>query len=309
MDEPKITPVIFKFNSYVNWIYIDIDQPFNIKVFEDAISDIPNLQITKPEKREDIALGALESNVQMTTNLGVITIDYHTTAFDIDPQFLSPEEREWWFDRDAGYYISGNRALMEMVLSQLNSSNYFLDATEMQKEIEPPIVSLKPTFESLLSAFKKSPRETKKFWKEILVNYNHPQRHYHTLTHLRNLFAILELKKNEISDWEVVQFAVFYHDIVYDIFRNDNEEQSAEWAVRVMHSLEIDPQRIDRCKRHILATKGPGEAASPRARPSCACAPSTPSARSAPARPARRGSCRPRTAPVPTRPAPAPNRR
>lgn len=257
MDKPSVKPVIFRFNSNVNWIYIEIDQSFNIKVFEEAISGISNLQIIKSKKNYDASFGTLESTVQMTTNLGVITIDYHR-RLDIDPQVLSPEEREWWFDRDSGYYISANPALMEMVLSQLNSSNYFLDATEPQKEIEPPFVSLKPTFESLLSTYQKSPNKIKIFWKEIMVNYNHPQRFYHTLTHLRNLFSILELKKNEIVDWEVVQFAVFYHDIVFDVSRSDNEEQSAVWAERVMQSLEIDPQRIDRCKRHILATKGHG---------------------------------------------------
>jgi predicted metal-dependent HD superfamily phosphohydrolase len=56
---------------------------------------------------------------------------------------------------------------------------------------------------------------------------------------------------------------VFYHDIVLDVFRSDNEEQSAAWAERVMLSIGVNSPRIDRCKRHILATKGHGVNADP----------------------------------------------
>jgi predicted metal-dependent HD superfamily phosphohydrolase len=128
------------------------------------------------------------------------------------------------------------------------------------KALDLPFTSfrsaIKPSFESLISTYTKSPAQIKKLWKEIVVNYTDPKRHYHTLTHLRNLMAILETHKDQLMDWEIIQFAIFFHDIVYDVSRNDNEEQSAAWAERVMQSINVEPTRIERCKRHILATKG-----------------------------------------------------
>lgn len=128
------------------------------------------------------------------------------------------------------------------------------------KTVELPLTSfrsaIKPSFESLVSTYKKGPAQIKKLWKEIVVNYIDPTRHYHTLTHLRNLMAILETHKDQLMDWEIIQFAIFYHDIVYDVSKNYNEEQSAVWAERVLQSLNVEAARIERCKSHILATKG-----------------------------------------------------
>ncbi len=96
----------------------------------------------------------------------------------------------------------------------------------------------------------------KRYWNELRERYLEGGRFYHNLIHIANVYKALTPVKNEIEDWEVLVLAVLYHDIVYDVTQQDNEEQSAIWAERVMHSLNIEPKRIERCKRHILATKG-----------------------------------------------------
>lgn len=264
MNESPVKPVIFEFNSSVNegWIYIGIDQSFNPKVFEDEVSRIPDLRILK-QQISYATSGTLEFMVEIATNLGQITIEHHLRAYPFD----SAEERVWG-GIDLGYHISANQRLMDMILLQLNRSSYFLDKTltsidgdnskinAPQKTGDLPFVSLKLTFESLLAARQTSPRQIRKFWKDIAANYNQPQRCYHNLVHLRHLFRILDAYKVQLADWEAVQFAVFYHDIVYDVTRNDNEEQSAAWAEQVMQSLQMEPYRIERCKSHILATSG-----------------------------------------------------
>ncbi len=55
----------------------------------------------------------------------------------------------------------------------------------------------------------------------------------------------LEPYKEKFEDWEIIQFAIFCHDMVYDVLRNDNEERSAAWAERVMQSLSIELNRIE----------------------------------------------------------------
>jgi len=94
-----------------------------------------------------------------------------------------------------------------------------------------------------------------RYWNELRKRYLERGRYYHNLIHIANVYKALTPVKNEIEDWGVLVLAVLYHDIVYDVQRHDNEEQSANVAKQVLSSLKINSIRIDRCYRHILATK------------------------------------------------------
>lgn len=115
-------------------------------------------------------------------------------------------------------------------------------------------VVLKSTFEELLAPYT-TKDECTRYWNELRKNYSEKGRHYHDLNHLRKLVASLLPFKEQVEDWEVMLFAVFYHDIVYDVSRHDNEQQSADWAGRVMSNLKLEQGRIARAIRHVLATK------------------------------------------------------
>jgi predicted metal-dependent HD superfamily phosphohydrolase len=92
-------------------------------------------------------------------------------------------------------------------------------------------------------------------WNEIETNYSKKKRHYHTLAHLENLFKQLEVVKENIEDWDVILFTLFYHDVIYNVFKNDNEEQSALLAEKRMKQLTVPFETIDTCKNQIFATK------------------------------------------------------
>lgn len=94
-----------------------------------------------------------------------------------------------------------------------------------------------------------------RLWTEIETAYSHPKRHYHTLQHLENLLTQLQEVKPQISDWDTVLFALYYHDIVYKATRKDNEEKSAELARKRLEELQYPADKIARCVAHILATK------------------------------------------------------
>jgi predicted metal-dependent HD superfamily phosphohydrolase len=53
----------------------------------------------------------------------------------------------------------------------------------------------------------------------------------------------------------VILFSVAYHDIIYDTTRKDNEECSAGLAEKRLDELGLSPERIERCRNQILATK------------------------------------------------------
>ncbi len=93
-------------------------------------------------------------------------------------------------------------------------------------------------------------------WDQIARNHSKKNRYYHNLSHLENLYQNLLLIKEEILDWDIILFAIFYHDFVYNVLKQDNEEKSAQKAIDILRSLSIDPERIQLCKEIILATKG-----------------------------------------------------
>jgi predicted metal-dependent HD superfamily phosphohydrolase len=92
--------------------------------------------------------------------------------------------------------------------------------------------------------------------REIVQRYGEPQRHYHTLEHVRRSLAELsQLTADETKglDIELLKEAILYHDIIYDPTRNDNEEKSAEYVMDIYHDGDL--QRANNIARLILATR------------------------------------------------------
>lgn len=114
---------------------------------------------------------------------------------------------------------------------------------------------LKETFTLLMRRYTGDLTMIDRRWREIELAYSAPKRHYHTLTHLANLIAELEVYKEEIDKWDTVMLSVFYHDIIYNTLQQDNEELSAQLAVDRMTELHFPAVVIADCKEQILATK------------------------------------------------------
>lgn len=115
--------------------------------------------------------------------------------------------------------------------------------------------SLKDRFYDLFGKITDNETLIDEYWKELVTFYSNRKRIYHNLEHLENLFKELEPLRSEITDWEVVSLSVFYHDIIYNVRKQDNEEQSAALAVERLTTLGYDSEKIDRCKTQITATK------------------------------------------------------
>ena len=108
---------------------------------------------------------------------------------------------------------------------------------------------------SLLDCYTSNELLKNNFWAEIERYYSEQGRHYHTLLHLEALLIHLSAVKSDIACWDSTLFCLYYHDIIYDVKRSDNEEKSAELAVQRMTELEIPDEIIELCKSQILATK------------------------------------------------------
>lgn len=115
--------------------------------------------------------------------------------------------------------------------------------------------SLHQSFSDLFQKYNQDNSLKEDLWLEIETYYTSKKRHYHTLFHLENLLAELLPIKEKFEDWETIQFSIFYHDIIYNASRSDNEEKSAVLAIERLKEIGVSEDQILKCNHQILTTK------------------------------------------------------
>lgn len=105
---------------------------------------------------------------------------------------------------------------------------------------------------------------------EIVPRYGEAHRAYHNLTHIDNcltlLFAFGESTMRDTGSWlgaeaatqqeiDTLELALWFHDIVYDPARSDNEAKSAELLKGLLAPLGLYRQVIDDASDLVLLTK------------------------------------------------------
>jgi predicted metal-dependent HD superfamily phosphohydrolase len=91
-------------------------------------------------------------------------------------------------------------------------------------------------------------------WQNLQTAYQQPQRKYHTQQHISEclqLFATCQLLATQPL---AVEFALWFHDVVYDPHRNDNEQQSAVWASKVLQQGQVTETVTQQIYELIMAT-------------------------------------------------------
>jgi len=81
--------------------------------------------------------------------------------------------------------------------------------------------------------------------------YEEPVRHYHTLRHVRRCLRDFDLARNVIAQPDLVELALWCHDVIYVPGARDNEQRSADWFRRWAGNRIVICERI--CEV-ILAT-------------------------------------------------------
>lgn len=90
---------------------------------------------------------------------------------------------------------------------------------------------------------------------DIQTAYQAPERHYHNLQHITQLLTLQHSHAGQLTAPDVVQYAIFFHDIVYDVQRRDNEERSAVAAVEYLRQTNFPPEKITAVDTFIRATQ------------------------------------------------------
>ncbi|WP_340077026.1 hypothetical protein [Leptobacterium sp. I13] len=92
-------------------------------------------------------------------------------------------------------------------------------------------------------------------WSELERNYSSKKRHYHNLEHILEMLRLAAQFETALVDYDVLCFAIWYHDLVYNILRNDNESRSAKRASGRLNNLQLATNRIENCAMLIRSTK------------------------------------------------------
>jgi predicted metal-dependent HD superfamily phosphohydrolase len=89
----------------------------------------------------------------------------------------------------------------------------------------------------------------------LVERYSERARAYHNLSHIQSLLALSESLLDKIQNRDEHYFAIWFHDVIYDTQRADNEEKSAEFAAEALARLAVPEQSIAVTREMILATK------------------------------------------------------
>ena len=71
-------------------------------------------------------------------------------------------------------------------------------------------------------------------WATVRGRYSKRGRHYHTLRHLDEMLDLLNAHRAAVQDPLAFELAIYYHDLIYDPLRRDNEAKSAAAARRLL---------------------------------------------------------------------------
>jgi predicted metal-dependent HD superfamily phosphohydrolase len=89
---------------------------------------------------------------------------------------------------------------------------------------------------------------------ELVRCYADPSRKYHNLDHLQTVLETVRALRDEAAEPRLVMLAAWYHDAVYDVGRDDNEERSAALATRTLSAAGLSSSDVAEVARLVRLT-------------------------------------------------------
>lgn len=91
-------------------------------------------------------------------------------------------------------------------------------------------------------------------WHDLQAAYQQPHRSYHTLQHINECLRLFDSYRHLAKQPLAVEFALWFHDAVYQPQQSNNEQQSAVWASRVLQQGRVTETLTQQVYQLILAT-------------------------------------------------------
>jgi predicted metal-dependent HD superfamily phosphohydrolase len=94
-----------------------------------------------------------------------------------------------------------------------------------------------------------------RLFNELKKKYGLSSRHYHNWRHIACMLKFCDEYAMDLHEKDIVQFAIYYHDFVYNVLRKDNEQRSANIAARHLQQLQVPVAKIEHVKAFIAASQ------------------------------------------------------
>jgi predicted metal-dependent HD superfamily phosphohydrolase len=108
---------------------------------------------------------------------------------------------------------------------------------------------------TLSPASSQSESETIKWFHRLQAAYHERHRHYHNGHHIAECLRNLDLAATLAHEPAAIEFALWFHDAIYDPHSATNEEDSAALAESCLRSIGANGGLIPKISTLILATK------------------------------------------------------
>lgn len=92
-------------------------------------------------------------------------------------------------------------------------------------------------------------------YEELLERYNEPHRKYHNLAHINHCLGEFSAIRSLANEPDILELAIWYHDAIYYLNVDDNEERSADLVKGVMRKFLLPEGLIKVVTEIIIATK------------------------------------------------------
>ena len=96
---------------------------------------------------------------------------------------------------------------------------------------------------------------------DLARRYAEPARHYHTLQHVRRCLRDLNWARCAIADVDVVELALWCHDVIFTPGAADNEQRSAAWFRQWAQADIAGMERVSELILDTSHTQPPSDAA------------------------------------------------
>ncbi len=134
----------------------------------------------------------------------------------------------------------------------------FLYLNKMDLIIEFPILPakkehLKNRMLHFVSECQIPEQDGQDLWHFIETQHENQSRKYHNLSHIYSLLKLKDQFLTPINDPEVLEWSIWFHDVIYRSTRKDNEKKSAEEAKKWL-SPYLESPKIKKINTFILST-------------------------------------------------------
>jgi len=106
-------------------------------------------------------------------------------------------------------------------------------------------MNLQEIYSELLSNIGFSANDIQKNWLDLEKAYSGKSRHYHNLTHIKDMIECYETYFDKLQNPNEILFSIFYHDVIYSASKKDNELKSAEYALAILpENITLNKQLV-----------------------------------------------------------------